>query len=118
VLEVTVEYATILLVCALLTALSTLGGWVFKLSGRLAQADAKADAAALTAERAGLVAQALRVALDQNERDLQEHRVTVAKEYVSNETIKGLEDKLIKAIDRLGDRLDTLFTTRTSQISG
>lgn len=113
----TIEYATILLICALLTALSTLGGWVFKLSGRLAQADAKADAAALAAERAALTAQALRVALDQNERDLVDHRVAVAKEYVSNATIAGLEEKLIKAIDKLGDRLDALFTSR-SMISG
>ncbi len=100
-----------------LTALSILGGWIFRLSGRLAAADAKADAAALAAERAALIAQALRVALDQNERDLQTHRVEVAKEYVSSSTLAALESKLISAIDRLGDRLDTLFNNRTS-ISG
>lgn len=100
--------------CSLLTALGLGGGWVFKLSTRLAAADAKADAAAEKANMAALTAQALRVALDSNERDLVEHRVYVAKEYVSNATIAGLEEKLIKAIDRLGDRLDTLFTARGS----
>ncbi len=93
------EYATILLVCALLTALSTLGGWVFKLSGRLAMADAKADAAAKEATSAGLTAQALRVALDMVERDLVTHRVAVAREYVSNTTIAALEGKLTRATE-------------------
>ena len=100
----------------MLTIGGLLGGWIFRLSGRLAMADAKADAAGLSAERAGLTVQALRIALDQAERDIQEHRVQVAKEYVSNATIVGLEEKLIKAIDKLGDRLDILFNSR-SQIS-
>lgn len=106
----TLDSAAILLVCALITCLGLVGGWVFKLSGRLAMADAKADGAALAAERAALTAQALRVSIDQLERDLVEHRVNVAREYVSNQTVAALETKLIAAIDRLGERLDALFT--------
>ena len=106
----TVDGAGILLICSIITCLGLGGGWVFKLSGRLAMTDAKADLAALAAERAALTAQALRVQLDQTERDLNDHRVAVAREYVSNQTVASLEAKLIQAIDKLGDRLDALFS--------
>lgn len=111
-----IDYAALSVIFALITALGLVGGWVFKLSGRLAMADAKADAAAKDANTAAITTQALRVAIEQNERDLVEHRVHVAKEYVSNQTIAGLEEKLIRAIDRLGDRLDAIFADRAKGI--
>jgi hypothetical protein len=106
-----IDIATVLVVCTLITCLGTLGGWVFKLSGRLAMSDSRIDIATEKAERAALTAQALRVALDQNERDLVDHRVAVAREYVSNQTVAALEGKLIAAVDKLGDRLDALFSS-------
>lgn len=106
------EYALLMAGLALITCCGLVGGWVFRLSARLGQADAKADAAAEKAVAAALTNAALRIDLEHTQNALVEHRVYVAKEYVSNTTIQGLEEKLIKAIDRLGDRLDTLFTAR------
>ena len=105
----TIDSAGISLVLALITCLGLAGGWIFKLSGRLTITDGKADEAGKSAERAALTAQAMRINIDQLERDLVEHRVAVAREYVSYQTVAALEAKLIIAIDKLGDRLDALF---------
>jgi hypothetical protein len=101
-------------------------GWIVKLTLALSKADAKAEAASIAASNAAVAAASLRVsienseikmreAIDKTESQLVEHRVYVAREYVSNQTIAGLEDKLIKAIDRLGDRLDSLFTAQAAK---
>lgn len=104
-------------------------GWIVRLTLALSKADAKADAASTAASNAALAAASLRIsielsetkgreALEKVERDLVEHRVYVAREYVSNQTIAGLEEKLIKAIDRLGDRLDSLFQAAAIKAAG
>lgn len=41
--------------------------------------------------------------------DLASFREQVAREYVSREHLRELEDRLVSAIERLGDRLDRLF---------
>ena len=112
--EVKMDYGMIAAAASIFGVVAITGGWLFRLSGRLMQTDAKADAAAKDASTAALVAQSLRISLDQNERDLVEHRVSVAREYVSKQTITELEGKLIKAIEKLGDRLDALFTGKPS----
>lgn len=93
-------------ICAAIMLLITVGGLVFRLSGRLTQTEARADAAAKEATAAAIQAA-------HTDRELVEHRVYVAREYVSNQTIAGLEQKLIEAIDRLGTRLDSLFMARS-----
>jgi multidrug resistance efflux pump len=105
-----IENTTVLLICALITSIGLVGGWVFKLSTRLATADAKADAAAKDAQTAALTVGGLEATLEKTRGELVAHQVLVAREYASNQTIQQLEDKLIKAVDRLGDRLDKLFS--------
>jgi hypothetical protein len=43
------------------------------------------------------------------EKQLTEHRVAVAKDYVSNDTVRALENRIIAAINTLGDRIDGLI---------
>jgi hypothetical protein len=97
---------------AILASFGLGGGWIFRLSGRLSQADAKADAAAKDARAAALTVASLSLQLDQTKLALVEHRVSVAREYVSTTTLAAMEEKLIKAVDRFGDRLDSLFTAK------
>lgn len=89
-------------------------GWIVRLTLALSKADSKADKAEAKADSAVLTASALRVAIEQVERDLVEHRVSVAREYVSNQMLASFEKKLIDAIDRIGSRLDSLFVPRTT----
>lgn len=92
-------------------------GWIVRLTVALSKADAKAEAAATAAGNAITVASALRVSIEQVERDLVEHRVNVAQEYVSNQMLASFEKKLIDAIDRIGSRLDSLFVPRITPAS-
>lgn len=98
-------------------------GWIVRLTLALAKADAKAEAAATAAANAALVAGSLRISIelsetkmresiDKVEQGLVEHRVNVAREYVSNQMLASFEKKLIDAIDRIGSRLDSLFVPR------
>lgn len=80
------------------TVLLAVGGWVWRLATRLAQAEATAHAAEIMASNASAKATIL-------ERDLAEHREHVASEYLS----KGAMAEITAAINRLGDRLDNLF---------
>lgn len=87
---------------ALVTVLLALGGAVARLMDRLNKAEAKA----LTAVDSAAIATA-RVTLLQSE--LVEHRVSVAREYISRDTLVAMKSELVGAINRLGDRLDKLF---------
>lgn len=42
--------------------------------------------------------------------DLNSFRVEVAQRYVTSEAMKVIEERLISAIERLGDRLDKVVT--------
>lgn len=73
-------------------------GWIWKLSGKLATQDGRITAASTAASNASAKATIL-------EQELTQHREHVAAEYVSRDTLKEVVD----AINRLGDRLDSLF---------
>lgn len=80
-------------------------GWVWNLASKLASQEATLDAMEerVTASEtlaSGSSARAIEVG-----RDLADHKEHVASEYVSRGAMKEMTD----AINRLGDRLDTLF---------
>lgn len=83
---------------AVVAAVGLIGGWVWKLASRLAEAESKAHAAEIVASGASAKASGL-------ERDLAEHREHVAAEYVSRAAMSDV----MAAINRLGDRLDNFF---------
>jgi hypothetical protein len=105
------DWTTWAAIAAVIGALGGAAGWLVRFSTRLSNIEAKADAAALAAASAALQAA-------HTDRELTEHRVSVAREYASNETIARLEGKLIEAIDRLGNRLDSLFVPRAANDAG
>lgn len=80
------------------TIFGLIGKWVWGLSTRIAQTDAKAQAAEILAGGASGRVTSL-------ERELSAHKEHVAAEYVSRSALKEVTD----AINRLGDRLDNLF---------
>ena len=47
--------------------------------------------------------------VDTVSRELQEFKEKVARDYVSREAVMQLEERLVGAIERLGDRLDRLI---------
>lgn len=77
-----------------------------RLSDRITEADAKAKAAETAASNANIQAVALHLEIDRLKAELVEHRVAVAKEYVSKETLDKLESRVIAAIDSLSQRID------------
>lgn len=75
--------------------------WV-KFSDRVTKADARAEEAKQDA--AAAIARVITV-----EKELVDHRVKVASEYVSKETLAEFRIEVLGAISRLGDRLDSMF---------
>lgn len=90
------------------TAFVRLIGWLNKTDAKAADADKKAENTAL-----GVAA--VRVELERLQSLMNQHRVEVAREYVSKDTLASLETRIVEAINRLGDRLDRMFvkTPRT-----
>lgn len=84
-----------------------------RLSDRITEAEAKAEAAETAAGNANIQVSALRLEVDRVKAELVEHRVAVAKEYVSKDTLATLESRVIEAINSLGQRLDNLFKQRS-----
>lgn len=82
----------------ILAALGLFGGWVWKLATRLASAEGRINSAEILASSASARASTV-------ERDLNDHKEHVAKEYVSRDAMA----EVTQAINRLGDRLDSLF---------
>jgi hypothetical protein len=87
---------------AAFTVLTTMGGFVLRLADRINKAETIAGSAGKQANSA--VARVIEV-----EKQLTEHRVAVAKDYVSNDTVRALENRIIAAINTLGDRIDGLI---------
>lgn len=52
----------------------------------------------------------LQAQINQQARELDGFRVEVAQNYVTGKAMREMEDRISKAIERLGDRLDSLFT--------
>jgi hypothetical protein len=46
--------------------------------------------------------------------ELTEYKVEVAEKYVSAQSMRELEERLINSIERLGDRLDRIFEKTTT----
>jgi len=73
-----------------------------RLSDRIGTANAKAEAAAKTASTA------LARVID-TEKQLVDHRVMVAAEYVSKDTLGAMRTELLSAINRLSDQFMATF---------
>jgi hypothetical protein len=50
--------------------------------------------------------------IDGLEKSLADFKLEVAKEYATTSAIEQVEERVVAAINRLGDRLDKLFVTR------
>ena len=50
-----------------------------------------------------------------SERELAEYKLTVAKEYATVHSIREVEERVVQAIERLGDRLDKFLDTSRAQ---
>lgn len=94
------------------TVLSTVIGLVVRLMDRLNKSEAKADAAEKTADGAVISFHTNKLEIERVEADLVDHRVAVAREYVSKDTLVSLETRIVDAINRLGDRLDKILQAR------
>lgn len=92
---------------ATLTLVITLGTIVWRLASRLAASEAKLD----TTEKTLLTTT---TRLDAVSQHLSEHKEQSAREYVSYSRMADLEGKLVGAINNLGDRIDRLFTAKTT----
>ena len=46
--------------------------------------------------------------------ELTQYKVEVAEKYVSAQSMRELEERLINSIERLGDRLDRIFEKKTT----
>lgn len=88
-----------------ISVLLTMLRMLLALSDRLNKSEDKADAASILAVSA-------KERITELEIQVVNHRVAVAKEYVSNTTLILLENRMIDAINRLGDRLDQLLQVR------
>lgn len=75
--------------------------WV-RLSDRISKADAKADVATKSASTA------LARVID-TEKELVAHRVMVAEEYISKDTLNVFRNELLSAINRLSDQFMSTF---------
>ena len=90
--------------------LLTIGGYVVKITLRITAAENKADLAASRADVAGINVAANSMRVEAVAKALSEHKESVAANYVSNRSLENLENRLVDAIGKLGDRLDRLFT--------
>lgn len=80
-----------------------------KAEAAAATAQSRADTAAVRADTAAVSVIAARLEIERVEKDLVEHRVESAREYVPKEALKDFKAEIVDAINRLGDRLDSLF---------
>jgi hypothetical protein len=92
----------------LISAMTFWAGWIARI--------AKGEAAALEVGKVATDVVALRKSFGSEigdvKKDLAEFKVHVASTYASHDTIRQVEERLIAAIDRLGDRLDKVFEPR------
>lgn len=70
------------------------------------QLKALAEALALANLKVALALEKAEEVRAKSARELDEYKLTVAKEYATNNAIRLVEERVVAAIDRLGDRLD------------
>lgn len=85
--------------------LITLGGFVWKLADRLRAIESDASTARTKAESASLEARRV-------EQRMQEFQLDAQRRFVTDEMLTKLEERVIGAIERLGDRLDRVIEGR------
>jgi len=93
-----------------ISLLITVGGLVWKLSGRIGSAEAKADLASSRADVAGINVAANAMKVEKVAQELAQHREDTAKDYVSYKHMVTFENRIVDAITGLGNRIDGLFT--------
>jgi hypothetical protein len=107
----TAIWVAIVATCALFI---TIGGLVWKLASRISSVEATATTASSRADIAGINVAANTLKVERVASELAAHREAVAKEYVSFTYMSNLENRLIDAIGKVGDRIDGLFARRSS----
>jgi hypothetical protein len=84
----------------------TLAGFVWKLADRLRGLEASAASAGAASSRADALATAAA-------QDLAAFKIEASRRFVTDEMLTKVEDRIVAAIDRLGDRLDRVIESRT-----
>lgn len=92
--------------CALGALLITIGGIVVKQAVSQAKNESSAKAARAIADEAKAEAGHARADAVAALQAVADFRERVAREYASRETIRELEERLVRVIERLGDRFD------------
>lgn len=96
------------------TGLLGFGGVLVRLMDRLNKSEALAATAKERADSATLSIAANGIEIDQLQAELTRHQIDTAREYVSKPTLESLENRIVNAIEKLGDRIDKLvIVTRT-----
>lgn len=103
-----IEWPTLAALIIIATFLLALLKVASNLADRLTAAKAKADAAMIVANEANTRA-------ERAERGLAEFREEVARTYVTSDAIERVEQRLVLAIERLGDRLDRVLDGRSGK---
>ena len=80
----------------------TIGGWVWRLSTRLATTESDAKVAKARADEAEKKA-------DEVVESLHKHQLWASREYASLKMVEGMKRELLDAIAGLGVRIDNLF---------
>lgn len=101
-------------IIAVLGFLGTLSGYIVKITLRISAAESKAETAQTRADTASVNVAANTMRVETVAKLLSDHKESVAMNYVSNKSLESLENRLVDAIGRLGDRLDRLFTAKTA----
>lgn len=78
-----------------LAALGAVAGWAIRIN---------------TGERADASAKRAHERIDELAKEVGDFKAEVAANYVSNRTLDQMERRVVDAINRLGDRLDNVFT--------
>lgn len=95
-------------VSAIFVVISGVGGWVWRLSGRLTTVEIAAASAARENETSELKLEVVK-------KELESHKQEVAREYVSIRALSSLESRVVDAINKIGDRVDKLFLNLQTQ---
>jgi hypothetical protein len=88
----------------------TVGGILVAVTRRITSAENTATAAGARADTAALAVLANAAKVEKVASELAAHRENVAKEYVSYHHMTNLENRLIDAVNSLGNRIDGLFS--------
>ncbi len=107
-----VELGAIVATCMLLL---TVAGMVIRVTLRISAAENKAELAQSRADMAGINVAANAMRVETIAKLLSDHKETIAQNYVSNKALESLENRLVDAIGKLGDRIDRIFMSKAAQ---